>query len=196
MLTTIARRIKQSTAVIVPETGRHCATPKQTDSSQHPLASVCQTLRNRDAIQTGENGGVQKQIEGVHVVIRGLLKMKTVGSNLPLGFLQNDLPAQLLPTFRSTQFWTHTPRKNKASAYGGRSTLKLRYNSVMARGDVVIANSQFTADAIARLYPLARGRLRVIPRGTDLKRFLARQRSSARASRGCARPGASRRTSA
>ena len=56
-------------------------------------------------------------------------------------------------------------------AYGGRSSLKLRYNSVMARGDVVIANSQFTADMIARLYPQARERLRVIYRGTDLRAF-------------------------
>ena len=40
-------------------------------------------------------------------------------------------------------------------AYSGISTLKLRYNSVMARGDVVIANSQYTADMIARLYPEA-----------------------------------------
>ena len=56
-------------------------------------------------------------------------------------------------------------------AYSGRSGLKLRYNSVMARGDVVIANSQFTADEIARLYPFARQRLRVIPRGADLARF-------------------------
>jgi glycosyltransferase involved in cell wall biosynthesis len=56
-------------------------------------------------------------------------------------------------------------------AYSGRSGLKLLYNSVMARGDVVIANSQFTADEIARLYPFARGRLSVIPRGTDLTRF-------------------------
>jgi glycosyltransferase involved in cell wall biosynthesis len=56
-------------------------------------------------------------------------------------------------------------------AYSGRSSLKLRYNSVMARGDIVIANSQFTADAIERLYPFARGRLLVIARGTDLGRF-------------------------
>lgn len=56
-------------------------------------------------------------------------------------------------------------------AYSGRSGLKLLYNSVMARGDFVIANSQFTADQIARVYPFARERLRVIPRGTDLTRF-------------------------
>jgi len=56
-------------------------------------------------------------------------------------------------------------------AYSGVSALKLRYNSVMARGDVVIANSQFTADTVARLYPQARDRIRVIPRGADLRMF-------------------------
>jgi len=56
-------------------------------------------------------------------------------------------------------------------AYGGGSALKLRYNSVMARGDVVIANSHFTADAIAKLYPFAGDKLRVIHRGTDLRAF-------------------------
>ncbi len=68
-------------------------------------------------------------------------------------------------------------------AYSGRSALKLRYNSVMARGDIVIANSQFTADAIARVYPFARGRLRVIPRGTDLTRFAPGQVEPARVAR-------------
>ncbi len=56
-------------------------------------------------------------------------------------------------------------------AYSGRSALKLRYNSVMARGAIIIANSQFTADRIARLYPQARERIRVVPRGADLSVF-------------------------
>ena len=82
-------------------------------------------------------------------------------------------------------------------AYSGRSSLKLRYNSVMARGDVVIANSQFTADAIERLYPFARGRLLVIARGTDLGRFAASVVDRGRVVAGCARAGAaSRRTNA
>ena len=58
-------------------------------------------------------------------------------------------------------------------AYAGRSALKLRYNSVMARGDAVIANSEYTAGLIARLYPWARARLRVIHRGTDFSKFSA-----------------------
>ncbi len=56
-------------------------------------------------------------------------------------------------------------------AYSGTGALKLRYNSVMTRGDVVIANSQFTASEIARLYPEAAEKLRVIPRGVDVRLF-------------------------
>jgi glycosyltransferase involved in cell wall biosynthesis len=43
----------------------------------------------------------------------------------------------------------------------------------MARGDVVIANSHYTAGLIGALYPQARPRLRVIYRGTDLRAFSA-----------------------
>ena len=68
-------------------------------------------------------------------------------------------------------------------AYCGRSPFKLRYNSVMARGDIVIANSRFTADAIERLYPFTRGRLSVIPRGTDLVRFAPAAVEGARVTR-------------
>ena len=56
-------------------------------------------------------------------------------------------------------------------AYAGNSALKLRYNSVMARGDAVIANSHFTADTIVKLFPFAREKLRVIHRGADLRAF-------------------------
>jgi glycosyltransferase involved in cell wall biosynthesis len=56
-------------------------------------------------------------------------------------------------------------------AYSGRSALKTLYNSVMARGDTVIANSQFTAARIQRLHPFAAGRIKVIPRGIDFTAF-------------------------
>jgi len=56
-------------------------------------------------------------------------------------------------------------------AYAGRSALKLRYNSIMARGDAVIANSRYTAAMIARLYPFARDKLAIIHRGADFVRF-------------------------
>jgi glycosyltransferase involved in cell wall biosynthesis len=56
-------------------------------------------------------------------------------------------------------------------SYSGRSAVKLLYNSVMARGDAVIANSDYTAGLIRSAYPQAGDRLRVVYRGTDFSVF-------------------------
>jgi glycosyltransferase involved in cell wall biosynthesis len=56
-------------------------------------------------------------------------------------------------------------------SYAGRSSVKVLYNSVMARGDAVIANSHYTADLIRSTYPQAGDRIRVIHRGTDFGVF-------------------------
>ncbi len=57
------------------------------------------------------------------------------------------------------------------NAYGARTALKRRYNSVMARGDRVIAISDFVADHAVHVYGVSRDRLRTIPRGVDLEIF-------------------------
>ncbi len=56
-------------------------------------------------------------------------------------------------------------------AYGEKGPLKRAYNSVMARGDVVIANSEYTARLIRARYGTPVERIAVIPRGVDLERF-------------------------
>jgi len=56
-------------------------------------------------------------------------------------------------------------------AYGETNALKRAYNSVMARGDVVIANSRYTADLIAQRYGTPRNRVKVIHRGVDAAAF-------------------------
>lgn len=56
-------------------------------------------------------------------------------------------------------------------AYGETNAFKRAYNSVMARGDVTIANSGFTADLIAARYGLARDKIVVIHRGLDPAQF-------------------------
>jgi glycosyltransferase involved in cell wall biosynthesis len=56
-------------------------------------------------------------------------------------------------------------------SYSGRSSVKVLYNSVMARGDAVIANSAYTAELIRAVHPQAADRLRVIHRGTDFAVF-------------------------
>lgn len=56
-------------------------------------------------------------------------------------------------------------------AYGNRGPLKPLYNSVMARGDLVIANSRYTAALVSRRHRTEPGRIRVIQRGVDLAAF-------------------------
>ncbi|MCK7612291.1 glycosyltransferase family 4 protein [Roseibium sediminicola] len=53
--------------------------------------------------------------------------------------------------------------------YNQNNALKAWYNSVMARGDAVIANSHFIAGLVADRHPFAKDRIAVIQRGSDLK---------------------------
>ncbi len=55
----------------------------------------------------------------------------------------------------------------------GQSVLRQRYNSVMAKGDIVIAGSKFAAATISSLYPAAAGHITLIRPGVDLKPFAA-----------------------
>lgn len=55
--------------------------------------------------------------------------------------------------------------------YNARSPLKRFYNSVMARGDVVIANSEYTREHVLEFYDGERERTVAIPRGVDLAVF-------------------------
>jgi glycosyltransferase involved in cell wall biosynthesis len=57
------------------------------------------------------------------------------------------------------------------NAYGAGWALKRRYNSVMARGERVIAISDFVAEHAASVYGVGADRLRTIPRGVDLDVF-------------------------
>ncbi|MBE7218829.1 MAG: glycosyltransferase family 4 protein, partial [Caulobacteraceae bacterium] len=59
-----------------------------------------------------------------------------------------------------------------AGRYNARSPAKRLYNSVMARGDLVIANSAFTRDHLLAEHPRTDpARVVSIPRGVDLARF-------------------------
>lgn len=52
-------------------------------------------------------------------------------------------------------------------AYNENGAVKKLYNSVMARGDLVIANSNYTADLVMSRYATPSARIRVIHRGVD-----------------------------
>jgi glycosyltransferase involved in cell wall biosynthesis len=57
------------------------------------------------------------------------------------------------------------------NAYGAENAVKRLYNSVMARGELVIAISDFVAEHVASVYGVPRERIRVVHRGVDIKRF-------------------------
>ncbi len=56
-------------------------------------------------------------------------------------------------------------------AYSGVSGLKRKYNSIMARGDLVIANSEWTAAHVRSVHGVERDRMVTIPRGVDFAVF-------------------------
>jgi len=60
-------------------------------------------------------------------------------------------------------------------AYQERGRLKRLYNGVMARGDVVIANSRYTARSIRSRYGTPEAAIATIYRGVDLDRFAPEQ---------------------
>ncbi|OUT40800.1 MAG: hypothetical protein CBB62_00020 [Micavibrio sp. TMED2] len=55
--------------------------------------------------------------------------------------------------------------------YGHASALKRAYNAVMAKGDLVIAVSDYIAGHVANTYEINPHRLRTIPRGVDTSAF-------------------------
>ena len=56
-------------------------------------------------------------------------------------------------------------------AYNEKGPIKRLYNSVMARSDVVIANSHYTARLVQERYGTTDDRIKVIHRGVDMERF-------------------------
>jgi glycosyltransferase involved in cell wall biosynthesis len=55
--------------------------------------------------------------------------------------------------------------------YAGGNALEARYNSILARGDVVIADSEYAAKLIAKLYPATKGKVHTVRRGVKCKIF-------------------------
>ena len=57
------------------------------------------------------------------------------------------------------------------SVYQGSNPIALRYNSVLARGDAVLAGSNFAAGLAAKLYSRAAGKIHVVRHGVDCQVF-------------------------
>ena len=80
--------------------------------------------------------------------------------------------------------------------YNARTPLKRWWNGVMTRGDLIIANSDFTREHVIREHRVAPSKVVSIPRGIDLARFdpdaVSRDRVAALCNAWGAEPGDSR----
>ncbi len=79
-------------------------------------------------------------------------------------------------------------------AYNEKTRMKKAYNSVMARGDIVIANSHYTKRLIEERYGTPSDKIRVIYRGVDGSKFdpaaISKERKAALCARWSVPPGA------
>ncbi len=118
-----------------------------------------------------------------------LISLPTIGSKSPVDLVSNALKLSRLMLERRVDLvharsrapaWSalwaarQTGRKFVTTYHGiytARTPLKRAYNSVMARGDAVIANSEYTASHVSQSHPWATDRIVAIPRGVDIEAF-------------------------
>ncbi|MEM1103260.1 MAG: glycosyltransferase family 4 protein [Pseudomonadota bacterium] len=132
-----------------------------------------------------EGGVLQKEAEGLGAVLHaGPFSSKspwTIWRNAArLTAIVKTSGAQILHARSRAPAWSALFAARRAGVpfvttyhgvYEARSAMKRFYNGVMARGDVVIANSNFTRARILSEHRTDPSKIVVIPRGVDLKRF-------------------------
>ena len=122
-------------------------------------------------------------------VAGGILHRLRVGSKNPMSLRRNTkalidiIKTQKIDIIHARSRAPAWPAKAAAKAtnipfittyhgiYNAKSGLKRRYNAVMAKGDVVIANSEFTKAHIIKEHGTDKDTIVVIPRGVDMATF-------------------------
>lgn len=131
--------------------GRHIALPAD---SKNPLTMQANARRLRRILH-------RHGVDVVHARSRApawsaLLATRPLLAARPL-LATRQAPARFVTTFHGF--------------YGASNRAKRLYNSVMARGERVIAISRFIGDHARAVYGLDPERLRIVPRGIDLEAF-------------------------
>jgi glycosyltransferase involved in cell wall biosynthesis len=138
------------------------------------------------ALVASEGGRLSRELEATGAE---LIEMPNAGSKNPLtvmdhvGWLRKLIRARKVDLVHArsrapawSALWAARGANVKfVTTYHGvyttGSRAKRLYNSVMARGDVVIANSEYTAEHVRAEHPFAAAKLVTIPRGVDMTAF-------------------------
>lgn len=104
-------------------------------------------------------------------ILRNIRRLKNIIAEHDVDLLHARSRAPAWSAFYAAK-QTHIPFvTTHHGTYKAKNTLKRWYNSVMFRGDAIIANSQWTADHIRNHSANTPKRIAVITRGIDLNRF-------------------------
>ena len=69
------------------------------ENIEHFPQYLVERPRNRKAVFTGKVPCLQKKVERVHMVVKGLLEVHSVGADLALRLFQKDSPSLISPVF-------------------------------------------------------------------------------------------------
>lgn len=109
--------------------------------------------------------------KNVLTVVSRILEIRTFIKTHDINIVHARSRAPAWPAFIAAKL-TRTPFVTTYHGiYNAKGALKRFYNSIMAKGDAVIANSTFTRDHIAKTHGLKEESIAVIPRGVDMKLF-------------------------
>jgi glycosyltransferase involved in cell wall biosynthesis len=143
--------------------------------AQQGFAAVVATESGRMLNELADVGGdwvpFPANAKAPHKILANAFRLRNIvrRQNIKLIHARSRAPAwsaRLAARMTDTPFVT-----TYHGIYNAKNAFKRYYNSVMARGDAVIANSEWTAAHVAREYRFKPKRLVVIPRGVDFKRF-------------------------
>ncbi|WP_421789305.1 glycosyltransferase family 4 protein [Hyphobacterium sp.] len=159
----------------------------ETGGAERTTIEIAQALTaaGHEALVASEGGAMEADLTAVG----GELVRLPVATKNPLTALQNasalkrviqDRGIDIVHARSRAPAWSALKAARDTGAkfvttyhgtYNARSGLKRRYNSVMTKGDRVIANSEFIRDHIVAEHGLNPDAITVIPRGVDVNRF-------------------------
>ena len=165
---------------VVPELDVPGGTERSTVEIAQALAAA-----GWSALVASAGGGMVRQVESagarhIQLPLKGKNPIQIRNNAGRLAELIRSEKVDIIHARSRAPAWSALRAANKTGChfvttfhgiYGTSGALKRRYNSIMVKGEWVIANSEFTANHIIQTYPMDQKRLRVIRRGVDIAIF-------------------------
>src|ERR1051325_10906023 len=116
MLRPVATRIKDAAPIVIPKLRQMLGIRKRRRNLKHFLNGAVKVLRDWHVVELCENPRMEEKVQGIGVVIHGLLKVRSILPHLALRFLLDYLPSTRLPTRSCRKPRAHKPDEKQADA--------------------------------------------------------------------------------